>query len=446
MKKKVLLVLVLIMPIICNAKEEVKYRWYNYEESNVHYVSEPESVCEYFDKSDYKYTDYVYSLTSPEVKEGREITSDYKDYTFLRKYVNKIGITRFSGATEYDFYELEVLDKDGNSVPYEFKSYLDNYLLLKDKDYNNAARILMYVNMDIVFDSPIDIENTSIRITYKNVNGELNGIDFRAYMTDEYVSNNYAGYSTINTHVCDNEKCVFTAKIDKRQMSTTDVIVKTKVYKYRDTLYKCYDMVKNYAPGYYENLSGYKKDEEDYIVTNSLTTEEIDKIISENMNLVSEQNKELISEVMKLKSELNNKEDMLKKMAEFEKLVKSSSEDNADMLGKLASLETLIKNDNISYESVINKLSELDSKNSNFDMTELKDFITKASQKEDTTVKNVSNTNTENKETKEKIAFVTRNDESVPVKTNIFILVFGVMSFLISLVVLIKNVVKCRKK
>jgi hypothetical protein len=80
------------------------------------------------------------------------------------------------------------------------------------------------------------------------------------------------------------------------------------------------------------------------------------------------------------------------------------------------------------------------------DMTELKDFITKASQKEDTTVKNVSNTNKENKETKEKIAFVTREDESVPVKTNIFILVFGVMSLLISLVVLIKNVVKCRKK
>lgn len=446
MKKKVLLVLVLIMPIICNAKEEVKYRWYNYEESNVHYVSEPESVCEYFDKSDYKYTDYVYSLTSPEVKEGREITSDYKDYTFLRKYVNKIGITRFSGATEYDFYELEVLDKDGNSVPYEFKSYLDNYLLLKDKDYNNAARILMYVNMDIVFDSPIDIENTSIRITYKNVKGELNGIDFKAYMTDEYVSNSYAGYSTINTHVCNNEKCVFTAKIDKRQMSTTDVVVKTKVYKYRDTLYKCYDMVKNYAPGYYENLSGYTKDEKDYIVTNSLTTEEIDKIISENMNLVSEQNKELISEVMKLKSELNNKDDILKKMAEFEKLVKSTSEDNTDMLGKLASLETLIKNDNISYESVINKLSELDSKNSNFDMTELKDFITKASQKEDNTVKKVSNTNTENKETKEKIAFVTRKDESVPVKTNMFILVFGVMSLLVSLVVLIKNVVKCRKK
>ena len=304
----------------------------------------------------------------------------------------------------------------------------------------------MYVNMDIVFDSPIDIENTSIRITYKNVKGELNGIDFRAYMTDEYVSNNYAGYSTINTHVCDNEKCVFTAKIDKRQMSTTDVVVKTKVYKYRDTLYKCYDKVKIYAPGYYENLSGYTKDEEDYIVTNSLTTEEIDKIISENMNLVSEQNKELISEVIKLKSELNNKEDILKKMAEFEKLVKSTSEDNTDMLDKLASLETLIKNDNISYESVINKLSELDSKNSNFDMTELKDFITKASQKEDTTVKNMSNTNTENKETKEKIAFVTREDESVPVKTNIFILVFGVMSFLISLVVLIKNVVKCRKK
>ena len=47
-------------------------------------------------------------------------------------------------------------------------SHIDNYLLLKDKDYNNAARILMYVNMDIVFDSPIDIENTSIRITYKS--------------------------------------------------------------------------------------------------------------------------------------------------------------------------------------------------------------------------------------------------------------------------------------
>ena len=446
MKKKVLLMLVLIMPIICNAKEEVKYRWYTYEESNVHYVSEPESVCEYYDKNDYKYTDYTYSLTSPEVKEGREITSDYKDYTFLRKYVNKIGITRFSGATEYDFYELEVLDKDGNSVPYEFKSYLDNYLLLKDKDYNNAARILMYVNMDLVFDNPIDIENTSIRITYKNVKGELNGIDFRAYMTDEYVSNNYAGYSTINTHVCDNDKCVFTAKIDKRQMSTTDVVVKTKVYKYRDTLYKCYDMVKTYAPGYYENLSGYTKDEEDYIVTNNLTTEEIDEFISENMNLVSEQNKELISEVTKLKSELNNKEDILKKMAEFEKLVKSTSEDNTDMIDKLASLETLIKNDNISYESVISKLSELDSKNSNFDMTELKDFITKASQKEDTVVKNVSNTNTENKETKEKIAMVTKENASVPVKTNMFILVFGVTSLLVSLVVLIKNVVKCRKK
>ena len=163
------------------------------------------------------------------------------------------------------------------------------------------------------------------------------------------------------------------------------------------------------------------------------------------MNLVSEQNKELISEVTKLKSELNNKEDILKKMAEFEKLVKSTSEDNTDMLDKLASLETLIKNDNISYESVINKLNELDSKNSNFDMTELKDFI-KASQKQDTSLKKVNDINKENKETKEKIAMVTREDESVPVKTNMFILVFGVMSLLVSLVVLIKNVVKCRKK
>lgn len=454
MKKKVLLVFLLMMPIICSAKEEIKYRWYTFTESDVKYVSESECDCEYLDKSDSKYTDYMYSLKEPERKEGREITSDYKDYSFLRKYVNKLGITQFTGGNQYDFYELEILDKDGNNVDYTLMNYSDNQYFLNDKKFDNTARVLTYVSLFLEFDEPIDIENTSIKVTYKNIMGEMDGINFRAYMSDEYISNYFAGYSTINTSVCDGDKCVFTSRIDTRQMSHTDVTVKTKAYKYRDTLYKCYNLTKTYAPGYYEDLPGYTKDENEFIKTNILTNEEVDSIIKENVsnsieksqkmiNEVNNQNKGLTSEINTLKEKLNKISDVTSNLNELESILNNNSLDKDELNKKINELTKLYKSSSLNNEEVLNKLSKL-SNSSNIDTTELKTLIseTKTALEESNTVKNVvSKDNTENK-----IAMVTKEVPSKTTKTSVFFLVFGLLSLMFSFIILIKNVVKSRLK
>ena len=86
------LMVILVLPLKLNAESEVKYRWYKLEDSNFHYEADAESNCEYFLKDKVKYTDYFYSFSKPEEKDGRIIEKESYNYVFNKNVVNKIQI------------------------------------------------------------------------------------------------------------------------------------------------------------------------------------------------------------------------------------------------------------------------------------------------------------------------------------------------------------------
>ncbi len=362
--------LILILPLKLNAESEVKYRWYKLEDSNFHYEVNAESNCEYFLKDKVKYTDYFYSFSKPEEKDGRIIEKESYNYVFNKNVVNKIQINSFGSNKNFYIYEIEVLDKNLKPITYKIGyTPIANSYTFNDGLYNwydARTRVSNYDTFTILPFAPVNLEESIIRIYYYNENVEFKGLTLETYINEEIHADHINKENTIISNVCDNEVCILDVKLDLTKQESKTLEFSSYQYKYKDKMNMCYTINKNYYPGYYTDLKGYIKDEEDYVIEkkdSNFTKNEVE-------NIISNKDKKIDSLIKKLNS--INKEEIVSK--ENENVI-----DNEEVFNKPIAMVT-------------------EEKTSNFD------------------------------------------------KTSTFILIFGLLSFLVSLPILIKYVKLCRKK
>lgn len=280
---KLLGIVFLILPMTCLAEEEeVMWRWYKLTEENVHYVQSVEDNCEYYekiDKENFIYTDYIYDTVRPQELEGREIVEEFKTVQFTREYINLLQINNFN-IDNMQLLEIEILDKDNNSIPYKFhtRTYLygERYFL-NDNDLSTSVKIYNNSIVSMYFDQTLDIREITLRLTYEP-NDNFKGVHFSVYLDQEYNINSFDHYSTNNKKQCNSEYCVFDIKVIEGNMYNDLLNFNTKVYKYRDKLYKCFTESKQYLPGYHEDMPGFIKDESDYIFIKKEKTIDISTI------------------------------------------------------------------------------------------------------------------------------------------------------------------------
>lgn len=364
------LMVILVLPLKLNAESEVKYRWYKLEDSNFHYEADAEINCEYFLKDKVKYTDYFYSFSKPEEKDGRIIEKESYNYVFNKNVVNKIQINSFGSNKNFYIYEIEVLDKNLKPITYKIGyTPIANSYTFNDGLYNwydARTRVSNYDTFTILPFAPVNLEESIIRIYYYNENVEFKGLTLETYINEEIHADHINKENTIISNVCDNEVCILDVKLDLTKQEAKTLEFSSYQYKYKDKMNMCYTINNNYYPGYYTDLKGYIKDVEDYVIEkkdSNFTKNEVE-------NIISNKDKEIDSLIKKLNS--INKEEIVSK--ENENVL-----DNEEVFNKPIAMVT-------------------EEKTSNFD------------------------------------------------KTSTFILIFGLLSFLVSLPILIKYVKLCRKK
>lgn len=272
--KKILIILFGLFPIIVSAQEnETKWRWYTFIETNIHYESEVENICEYFenyDKNTYIYTDWKHSLDKPEEKEYREIIKSQYSLGINRNITNILKIKTFENDNRIlKIHELAILDENNNKVDIDvIGTFFSKQEIEKILDDNLDTFIEVYSIYDfsINFSSPIDIKNITIELIY-TYDETFVGLEFDSYLNEQTMTNSFASYSTDVNKKCEDGKCTMKINIRETDMNNEDVEINLNLYKYRDKLYKCFTKEKLYVPGFYSNLEGFIKDEENYEIT-----------------------------------------------------------------------------------------------------------------------------------------------------------------------------------
>lgn len=270
MKKILIIILTLIgfIPILkceeLNGKE-MEYKWYILKEKDIHYEKDVENVCEYFDKNDFTYTDYKYSLNEPEEIEGRIIERSNEELNIHRYIFNEFDINGFfiHYTLSIDVSEIRFYTNDGELIPYTLENTdcKELYDGIDDTSclFRNLSKLIFK------FDEAQDLRNFNIVLKYFDDDLNFKGINFSVKLTEDISLNTFYSYNHITSHECtDDAICTYKIKMDFDNMFNDDITFNSLVYKYKDRMYKCYTYEKIYAPGYYKELDGYIKDENDY--------------------------------------------------------------------------------------------------------------------------------------------------------------------------------------
>ncbi len=308
MKKipKILLILTLFFPLVLNAqtKEVKEYRWYTLKETNVHFDKDVENNCEYFDKNDYIYSNWVYLTKKPSEEEGRiieEVNEPIKIPIYNTYRIKIYGLENYTRNVLLN--EIEIYDKDMNELKTTFvRSDIQKSEALKllDKDYLTSVSAPMYLNLILDLPRIVDLRDLTIKITYNKEEQDFFGIGFNFYVSENYSEIIYASYMNETTKECNDEVCTLTVKPKSDEYDfSTDLDIYAMTYRYKDKYYKCYNQERVYVPGYYENLEGFIKDEDKYRITK--TNEEIKEVVKTIEAKNENQDKETLEEEEELK-------------------------------------------------------------------------------------------------------------------------------------------------
>ena len=280
--KLILFTILTIMPLGLIAKEtekEVQYKYYVEVKENEHY-EETDKYCEVgsiIDKEDKIYTDYKYSFSQTEIKDNRIIEKEQVTLNLNKDFVDTIYINNFE--TNYKVLkitEIEFYDENNNLLDYKVSDYVfrsGSYRNILDSNLSTYVEVDNASRLEVKFEKAIELLNTKIKIKYINEDNKLYGIFYYGIMFKE-PTNAFDHTSTSNNIVCDENICESLIEINDFMRDLTPKEVNTIIYKYKDILYKCYDLKRIYLPGYYKELEGFIKDEEKYKEVEVITVEE----------------------------------------------------------------------------------------------------------------------------------------------------------------------------
>lgn len=322
--KKIIKILFVFTFMIANKEilnaEEVKYKWFKYIDNNIHYEYNPEETCQNFEKIDYDnfiYGEYKYSLIKPEEKEGRVITKEVHNLDIDRHAINIMEIKKFDSAKNLYLTEFEIFDKDGNKVDYTIDHfYFEDGLgsMINDGDYTNNVGVGKFSVLYLKFDKPLNILEASYTLTYLDNMNTFNGLDIYFYIDRDLRVEVFDTYSELVTTNCYGGVCKSTIRPYEGRINYSGINVNSNIYKYKDRKYKCFTTKKEYLPGYFTDVKGYIKDEDDFIKLETTTKEELQNIINKSNNeisLLSSRVNSLINENYIVKTSFDNKLDDL---------------------------------------------------------------------------------------------------------------------------------------
>ena len=493
-KLKILLLLLLLglSPIVMNAQttgEEVEYKFYKEVESNVHYEKDL-SICENFDKNNFVYMNYEYSLSKPEDKDNRIIEVDTNGIDISSDIMNRYHFEWLQIENgPMKVIELEFIDDDGNIIDYNISDYrnvtgaIDNF-----HDQNDDTYSVMNFNTSLTlkFDKPVNTKYMKLRFKFVNDGSSIFSFRVESYL-DQYWTNSFDRSSFGVKDYCDDDICITDFIMEDKNPTDRYINIPSIVYKYKDPYYKCYSFDRVYAPGYYKELDAYTKDEDKYrvIVNNE---EEKDKLNDALTTLVlkNEENMEYLKQEL-----VNNNEQEMKKLMDKLDELNIANQNVQEVINNLGAEEIAeLKNDvsEIFKDNAVIKsyISKVDANNST-SVEEMKSYISKfyensdkymsllklvASKDEINSLKrlinNTVNTHKENTESNDEAVLVNAevkeetNQDKVssglvalntsPVKEvnystfTSFIFIFGVLALLVSILLTIRNVKKSRAK
>lgn len=400
MKKLILLLIMLIsIPNLKCEEKEVEYKWYKLIEKDVHYESDVENSCEYFEKEDTKYTEFKYSMDLPPKKEGRIIEKYNPNINLHRQYFNILKINGFFVEWNESVNIIDISFKTNENKNIDF-SIDDYYSKIADQNDNTFMSLKNIEEIRINFPNTVDASDFIIVIKYKKRNKEFLGMNFQLMLTNEISLNAFYTYNEIMENNCEDNICTLTTKINIDKMYKENINFKTILYRYKDTLYKCYSLEKLYAPGYYKELDGYIKDET-------------------NFKMIEKENKVPIEEDKKSNTEDNNTtEDITNN---------NGNNEETDNIKESIPEET---NNESSLLENIEILNDYNYSNTDYDPEE---EIT------------IDNTLTTPKST---VAFVEKIDNKNVEKTDKYYIILSslILLFIVITIRIIKNIKKCRTK
>lgn len=235
-------------------EEIIKYRFY-----------QEEKVGEYLtpkDKSNYSYIDYEnkkYGEYGPYLDECNDTNKDVLN-TYLYPYKTLKGINYvkvYNLSRKININKVKIFDQNLESEYQiiETHQYINNYL-------DTGGYILIKLNSQIPytnFNITISSTDYSKIISYKLFNTIENHLIDKTVLTNS--QNNTLSLDNIpSSHYSD------LSYSEKPVSKTSDNIIYEKIPKcrMRDIYYYHYNIKKNYLKGYYENIEGYIKDNNDY--------------------------------------------------------------------------------------------------------------------------------------------------------------------------------------
>lgn len=209
---------------------------------------------------DLKYTDYsLFSTIQPEKKLYREIEKETRTILCTGDKFNKIIFTNFTANGNVS--EISIKDKTTNE---------DILYSLSGNFEGTPERI-----DDGNFSKPsIDITSDTILILDFNQEYYMNNVNIHMYITDNGLKVDSFKMSFLKDRypisektliietvisTCFVNKCKMTINHDSSWSIQTEF--NEKYYRYRDKLFKYYDIEKKYLDGYYTSFNGYIKDE-----------------------------------------------------------------------------------------------------------------------------------------------------------------------------------------
>lgn len=273
-------------------KRMFKYFW---EEKTGDYflINENPSSYPYLDESNYiikSFTDWDYFI--PEEKINRVVESkDIYQYREMKE-VRYIHFNNFLGGNNrLNITEIKVMAGDNvvnysvycegcnnnfntyvnNFIVHEVKSHvsLDGYIRLDLNDYYplDSLKVYVYFFDDTTFEKRISIYYTRDEELQFDGNTNIYAHNLvRSFFTHKSNDEIHELVFDINFVLFKNPE--FTElKYSEHPVnsSKTRSVNKTKLYRYQDTYFYYYDLIKNYLDGYYESNPDYIKDENNYI-------------------------------------------------------------------------------------------------------------------------------------------------------------------------------------
>ena len=224
---------------------EDRYLCYLNKYENVEYLKKEDINDKEYDENDYKYYESEELDSKPEEYSEREITEYDKEISF--KSTDAYGFIIEGGREDILFSEIEINTVSGESI-----SFTTN------KDYLNDGVIASYYpltdDIKVSFNKNIDLNNILISF-YINKNergvyiGKLNAVNSE----NTIITSSDYGIDLCQSSLC---KLVF----NKNNFKTYNTYSK-KVYKYKDKLYKTYNVIKEYNDEYLSSCDDMMIDE-----------------------------------------------------------------------------------------------------------------------------------------------------------------------------------------